>query len=111
MKEQPDEGANYILGFYEAFQKYLIYGLTKEGFADLYSQTITYGLFAARTRCTGEFHRKNAVDFIPQTIGILHDVFEYISIGRPSKHLECIIDDITEVLDSVDVNLILDEFF
>nr|NIM13834.1 N-6 DNA methylase [Candidatus Aminicenantes bacterium]NIM80537.1 N-6 DNA methylase [Candidatus Aminicenantes bacterium]NIN19893.1 N-6 DNA methylase [Candidatus Aminicenantes bacterium]NIN46289.1 N-6 DNA methylase [Candidatus Aminicenantes bacterium]NIN86519.1 N-6 DNA methylase [Candidatus Aminicenantes bacterium] len=111
LKEQPDESTNYILGFYEAFQKYLIYGLTKEGFADLYSQTITYGLFAARTRCTGEFHRKNAVDYIPQTIGILHDVFEYISIGRPSKHLECIIDDITEVLDSVDVNLILDEFF
>ncbi|MFN3975351.1 MAG: DNA methyltransferase, partial [Dehalococcoidia bacterium] len=39
-----------VYGFYQAFQKYLIAGLTPEQFADLYAQTITYGLFAARTR-------------------------------------------------------------
>lgn len=111
LKEHHDEGKNYILGFYEVFKKYLLYGLSEEDFADLYSQTVTYGLFAARTRCKDEFHRKNVVEFIPQTIGILHDVFEYISIGKPSKHLECIIDDITEVLASVDVGYILNEFF
>jgi predicted helicase len=111
LKEHHDEGKNYILGFYEAFKKYLLYGLSEEDFADLYSQTVTYGLFAARTRCKDEFHRKNAVEFIPQTIGILHDVFEYISLGKPSRHLECIIDDITEVLASVDVGYILNEFF
>jgi predicted helicase len=111
LKGQPDEGHNYILGFFEAFKKYLIYGLTEKDFADLYSQTITYGLFAARTRCEGEFHRKNAVDYIPQTIGILHDVFEFVSIGHPPKGLECIIDDITEVLASVNVSKILNEFY
>jgi type I restriction-modification system DNA methylase subunit len=111
LKEHHAEGKNYILEFYEAFRKYLIYGLSKEDFADLYSQTVTYGLFAARTRCKEEFHRKNAVEFIPRTIGILHDVFEYISIGKPSKHMVCIIDDITEVLASVDVGYILNEFF
>ena len=111
LKGQPESGHNYILAFYDAFKKYLIYGLTEKGFADLYSQTITYGLFAARTRCTGEFHRKNAVDFIPQTIGILHDVFEFISMGKPPKQLEWIIDDISEVLSSVNVSVILDEFY
>jgi predicted helicase len=111
LKEPGDENTNYILGFYNAFKKHLIYDLTEEKFADLYSQTVTYGLFAARTRCRGEFHRKNAVDFIPQTIGILHDVFAFISLGRPSKHLECIIDDISEVLASVDIGKILNEFY
>jgi type I restriction-modification system DNA methylase subunit len=111
LKEPSDEKTNYILGFYNAFKKYLIYGLTEAEFADLYSQTVTYGLFAARTRCKDEFHRKNAVDFIPQSIGILHDVFYFISAGQTSKHLECIIDDISEVLASVDVGYILDEFF
>ncbi len=113
LKEKPTEGEghNYILGFYEAFKKYLIIGLTEKGFADLYSQTVTYGLFAARTRCEGEFHRKNALDFIPQTTGILHDVFEFISTGHPPKHLECMIDDITEVLASVNVSVILNEYF
>jgi hypothetical protein len=50
------------LGFYKAFQKYLIPSLTPEQFADLYSQTITYGLFAARTRTEGEFSRRLAYE-------------------------------------------------
>jgi len=50
LKEKEGKGNKDILGFYEAFKKYLIGSLTHEQFADLYSQTITYGLFAARTR-------------------------------------------------------------
>jgi predicted helicase len=111
LKEPGDENTNYILGFYNTFKKYLIHDLTEEEFADLYSQTVTYGLFAARTRCRGRFHRKNAVDFIPPTIGMLHDVFYFISAGKISKHLECIIDDISEVLASVDIDNILKEFY
>lgn len=38
-----------LWGFFEAFQTYLIGALTPEDFADLFAQTITYGLFAART--------------------------------------------------------------
>lgn len=103
--------SNPILGYFKAFKQYLILDLTEESFADLYSQTITYGLFAARTRCPGEFNRKNAIQYIPQTIGILHDVFEYISIGRIPEQLAWIIDDIAEVLASVEVEVILKEFY
>ncbi|MDQ1350233.1 MAG: hypothetical protein QG657_534 [Acidobacteriota bacterium] len=102
---------NPILGYFKAFKQYLILDLTEASFADLYSQTITYGLFAARTRCPGEFHRKNAIQYIPQTIGILHDVFEYISIGKMPEQLAWIIDDIAEVLATVDVEVILKEFY
>ena len=41
-----DGGHKQIIGFYEAFKKYLIGTLTEKQFADLYAQTITYGLFA-----------------------------------------------------------------
>ena len=37
-----------LTGFYDAFKEYLISDLTNETFADLFAQTITYGLFAAR---------------------------------------------------------------
>ena len=111
LKGKPEDGHNPILGFYKAFKKYLIIDLEKEGFADLYAQTITYGLFAARTRCRGEFHRKNALEFIPQTIGLLHDLFGYISVGQAPEQLEWIIDDIAEVLASVDVEIILKQFY
>jgi len=111
IKETSNDSHHYLQGFYEAFKTYLIIGLTEEDFADLYAQTLTYGLFAARTRCKEEFNRRNAVLYIPPTVGILHDVFEFISIGKPSRQLEWIIDDIAEVLASVNVSLILNEFF
>ncbi|HUT16391.1 MAG TPA: DNA methyltransferase, partial [Anaerolineae bacterium] len=50
LQEEEARGQGNLLGFYEAFQRYLIANLTLEDFADLYAQTITYGLFAARTR-------------------------------------------------------------
>ncbi len=108
-EERKDKG--FILGFYEAFKQYLISGLSKEDFADLYSQTITYGLFAARTRARNGFNRKLAYDNIPQTIGILRDVFEFISRGKLPVEMEWIIDDISEVLAVTDVYKILDEYF
>jgi len=111
LKEEEEAGKGFILGFYEAFKEYLISGLSKEDFADLYSQTITYGLFAARTRSENGFNRKLAYDRIPHTIGILRDVFEFISLGEVPKQMEWIIDDISEVLSVTDVRNILHKYF
>lgn len=101
----------FILGFYEAFQKYLIGGLTEEEFANLYSQTITYGLFVARSRSEDDFNRKLAYDKIPYTIGILRDVFEFVSLGKLPQQMEWIVDDISEVLAVTDLNKIFHSFF
>jgi len=100
-----------LAGFYEAFQKYLISDLTPETFADLYSQTLTYGLFAARTRSTDGFNRKLAYDNIPHTIGILRDIFRFISLGDLPEPMEWIVDDIAEVLAVTDVHKILHQYF
>jgi len=82
-EENGSKGHKQILGFYEAFKKYLIGTITEKQFADLYAQTITYGLFAARTRAGSEFNRRLAFDYIPHTIGILRDVFRFISLEEP----------------------------
>ncbi|MBN1255837.1 MAG: N-6 DNA methylase [Deltaproteobacteria bacterium] len=100
-----------LLGFFEAFQKYLIAHLTVEDFADLYAQTITYGLFAARTRAKGEFTRRMAFDNIPRTIGILRDVFRFISLEELPPQMEWIVDDISEVLAVADAGGILDRYY
>jgi len=110
LKEEAREKSP-LTGFYEAFRRYLISDLTPEGFADLYSQTLTYGLFAARTRSTEGFNRKLAYDKIPHTIGILRDIFQFISLGDLPKPLEWIVDDIAEVLAVTDVNKILHQYF
>lgn len=111
LEEEERKGKGNILGFYRVFKEHLISGLTKEDFADLYSQTITYGLFAARTRAENGFNRKLAYDKIPKTIGILRDVFRFISLGDLPKPMEWIIDDISDVLATTDVYKILDEYF
>jgi len=109
--QEAEQGRGNIYGFYNAFQKYLITSLTPNQFADLYSQTITYGLFAARTRADGEFKRKMAFEYIPHTIGILRDIFRYISLEELSDQMEVIVDDIAAVLNAADINSILDRYY
>lgn len=109
--EEGKNGKKAILGFYEAFKKYLISTLTEQSFADLYSQTITYGLFAARTRSGNSFNRELAFKYIPNTNGILRDVFRFISLEDPPKPLQIIVDDISEVLNVTDVNKILQDYY
>ncbi len=111
MEENGSRGHKQIIGFYEAFKNYLIATLTEKQFADIYAQTITYGLFAARTRADGEFNRRLAFDFIPHTIGILRDVFRFISLEEPPKSMEIIVDDIAEILNVADINKILHEYY
>ncbi len=111
MAEEAKEGRETLLGFYKAFKKYLISTITEKQFADLYAQTLTYGLFAARTRSGGEFNRELAFKYIPNTIGILRDVFRFISLEDPPEPLRIIVDDIAEVLHVTDVNAILHRYF
>ncbi|MCH8034598.1 MAG: N-6 DNA methylase [Bacteroidetes bacterium] len=104
-------GNEEILGFYEAFKEYLIAGLSKEEFADLYSQTITYGLFAARLRAGKNFNRRDAFKYIPKTIGILRDVFRFISGAELPDQMETIVDDISAVLAAAEAKKILDHYY
>ena len=100
-----------LSGFYEAFEKYLIGELTPVDFADLYAQTITYGLFAARTRAENGFSRRAAFDSIPHTIGVLRDLFRFISLGDLPEPLAWCVDDIAEVLAVADARGILDRYY
>lgn len=100
-----------LSGFYEAFQTYLIGTLTEEDFADLFAQTITYGLFAARIRTGEGFNRRIAFDAIPHTIGVLRDLFRFISLGDLPEQLAWCVDDIAEVLAVADAPGILDRYY
>ncbi|RIE11851.1 DNA methyltransferase [Candidatus Cryosericum hinesii] len=88
------------------FKQVLMSDLTSDTFADLYAQTITYGLFAARMRVTGTFTRETALNGIPATIGILRKLFKYISIGDTPERLRVIIDDIADVLAVADTDTV-----
>ena len=100
-----------LTGFYEAFQTYLIGSLTPDEFANLFAQTITYGLFAARTRSGKGFNRRVAFDNIPHTIGILRDLFRFISLEDLPAPLAWCVDDLAEVLAVADAHGILAHYY
>ncbi len=103
-------GHKQLRGFYEAFQKYLIGNLMEKQFADLYAQTLTYGLFAARTRAEQDFSRRTAFDRIPHTIGFLRDIFRFVCLEEPPLSLRMLVEDMAELLHVTDTNEILHEY-
>jgi predicted helicase len=68
-------------------------------------------LFAARTRSKDDFNRELAFQYIPKTIGILRDIFRFISLEDPPKSLKIIVDDISEVLKVTNVKKILHDYY
>jgi type I restriction-modification system DNA methylase subunit len=114
LEEQLDSdeaGTTELTGFYKAFSDYLLSGLSKAQFADLYAQTITYGLFASRLRAKeGPFTRRTAVHTIPKTIGILRDIFRFIAGDEPPEDLAWMVDDIAEVLAVADTGKIMSDY-
>jgi len=100
-----------LTGFYEAFKQFLIGSLTPEAFADLYAQTVAYGLFASRVRADNGFNRRSAFHSIPHTIGVLRDLFRFISLGDLPEQLAWCVDDIAEVLAVADAPGILDRYY
>ncbi len=109
--EQQQAGKGELYGFYDTFKRFLIANLKEDDFADLFSQTITYGMFAARTRSTNGFNRKLAYDLIPKTIGILRNIFRFVSQGDLPRNMEVMIDDLADVLHVADVKSILQEYY
>ncbi len=110
LERERQAGKGHLLGFYEAFSQFLIADLSPQEFADLYAQTITYGLFAARTRATNGFTRQSAYSHIPPTLGILRDLFRFLSLGNLPPQMEWIVDEIAQVLADADVQSMITQF-
>ncbi|MFW6132928.1 MAG: N-6 DNA methylase [Planctomycetota bacterium] len=79
---QEDAGGT-LHGEYEAFRQTLLHDLTREQFADMYAQTVCYGLFSARVNVldsqADRFTRRNAAYDLPKTNPFLRQTFDYIA--------------------------------
>ncbi|MBW8875684.1 MAG: DNA methyltransferase [Acidobacteria bacterium] len=102
------EGAENLAGYFEAFSSYLLAGLDRREFADLYAQTLSYGLLAARWQAEGTFDRQSAAESIPASSGILREVFLNISLDDPPAAIRWIVDEIVAVLAAAPVRRMLE---
>jgi predicted helicase len=95
-----------------SFQKMLISDIDNKSFSDLYSQTIAYGMFAARYHDASleNFSREEAVKLIPKSNPFLRRLFKDIADEDLDTRLVWIIDELVNVFLASDVASIMKNF-
>ena len=96
----------------ESFRKVLLRDLTRDEFADMYAQTISYGMFAARCNAKSEqdFNRQNAAYNLPKTNPFLRQMFGNIAGFDLDERITWAVDDLAELMRCTDVESILQDF-
>lgn len=97
---------------YNSFRELLIRDIDPDQFADLYAQTIAYGMFAARSKdpSLDTFNRQEAAELIPKTNPFLRKLFHYIAGYDLDIRISWIIDGLADVFRATDVEGILHNF-
>ena len=97
---------------YRSFREVLLADLDPLDFADMYAQTITYGMFAARTSPGFEppFDRYRAAHLIPRTNPFLRQLFAEMAGPNLDNRVDWIVDDLVNLLNHADIAGILSRF-
>lgn len=96
----------------DSFQQILIHDITAKGFADIYAQTIAYGMFAARLHdpTLPTFSRQEAAELIPKTNPFLRKLFGYIAGPDIDDRIKWIVDSLAEIFLHCNVEQILKDY-
>jgi predicted helicase len=95
-----------------AFKQILIHDITPKGFADVYAQTITYGMFAARLHdpTLPTFSRQEAFELIPKSNPFLKKLFGYIAGLELDERIKWIVDDLVNIFLACNVEELLKNY-
>ena len=108
-----DETQSYendnLQGQYNAFKDVLIQELKKEDFADIYAQTIAYGMFAARLHddTPEDFSREEAARLIPKTNPFLRQIFNNLAGNDLDERIAWVVDDLVTVFQATNLQKIM----
>ena len=96
----------------KAFKEILIHDITPKGFADVYAQTIAYGMFAARLHdpTLPTFSRQEASELIPKSNPFLRKLFGYIAGPDIDDRIKWIVDSLIEIFLACNVEEILKNY-
>jgi predicted helicase len=98
---------------YDAIKKQLVHDLSLNSFADMYAQTLVYGLFVARyhDESPDNFTRREARDLVPASNPLLKHFFDHIVGTDFDKRLEFIVDELCEVFLHSNVQELMKEYY
>lgn len=89
----------------KTMKQMLVHDLSKEKFADLYAQTLVYGLFVARFNdpTPETFSREEARDLVPAATPFLRVFFDHIAGATFEKRLRRTVDELCQVFAVTDI--------
>ncbi|WP_291960107.1 type ISP restriction/modification enzyme [Maribacter sp.] len=101
-----------LRGQYDTFKEILIHDLEPKGFADIYAQTLAYGMFAARLHdpTLDDFSRQEAAELIPKSNPFLRKLFGYIAGPDIDDRMVTVVDNLAEVFRATNVEQLLHNF-
>ena len=110
--ENDSEKTGELAGQWNAFKNILIHDLTEKSFADIYAQTIAYGMFAARLhdKTPDTFSRAEAATLIPETNPFLRKIFQSIAGFDMDESIVWIVDDLVETFRVTDISKVMKNF-
>ncbi len=108
----PPKQSLELRNLYRALQRTLLPDLTPREFADLYAQTLAYGLFAARCYAPNAtpFTLHDAAHIIPDTIPFLRRLLGTLTTHTLEPELEWLLKDLASLLERTDMPAILRDF-
>ncbi|MCT7992036.1 type ISP restriction/modification enzyme [Laspinema olomoucense] len=103
---------NNLTAQLDSFRQVLLRDLTQEQFADMYAQTICYGMFAAacHSRDRSQFSRRDAAYELPKTNPFLRDMFSHIAGPNLDGSIAWAVDDLAELFKRAQLDEILKNF-
>lgn len=108
-----DEKNIPILHLYETIKKLLVHDLTQDSFADMYAQTLVYGLFVARyhDKTPEDFTRQEARELVPKSNPLLRHFFDHILGLDYDVRLKYIVDELCLVFSHANVQKLMKQYF
>jgi type I restriction-modification system DNA methylase subunit len=115
IQEALNEETEELIQLKSLFQELLIPDLDNDNFADMYAQTITYGLFTARifhaqNPCQYPFNRETASYYISDKIPFLKGLFTTVITTESATNISWTINILVELLAKIDMGNILENF-
>lgn len=107
-----DDENNSLRNEMEVFKRTLIHDITPQSFADIYAQTIAYGLFTARLHdfTLQDFSRQEAQYLIPKSNPFLRGLFNYIGGADCDERIIWIIDSLAEIFLATNIREIFKDY-
>ena len=101
-----------VTDLYEASKDVLVPDLSQDAFADMFAQTLAYGLFAARVNLNSAgFQRKDAARHIPQANPFIRRIFALLAYpDLDDEPFVGFVDDLAQLLDNADLEAVLADF-